>query len=625
MTRLSLPIDRLRVKKLIRLQRNLNSHYQVFLSFTHLGRRMKPRPHMQTGRTSLTVSVIWVWIMVCGAVVIPENVEETTAAAEKSVRPSRSLSPGEQEYISQRKRIVLESLSSLGINCTEDSVPHIALLGSGGGERAAIGLIGSLYQMEKDGLLDPLLYLGGVSGSTWAMASLYSNPQWSVGMDRVMSTLLGPGVELGEAQAWLSKQAEDMENFSLTDIWAVMVSAAIMKQLDLRHLSEEAKRNATNPYPVYCALEKNCFSHGRTEGQWFELTPHEAGFTELGVFVQTSLLGSKFENGELQEEKPEMDMVKLQGLLGSALADEEMFADYIPSWLNAPGARNSAAAEYNHRYQSIQRLIGLTRNTVRHPDSLDELNNLQKLLEDTDKSHREEAARSAGRSSEDPTFFQQMSESLHSKMETWGQGLQEGLFKVQVMYLIQQFLPLVVNWEWGTTNNFLYQYQNSSVPHCLHRNESFHLVDAGFLVNVPFPSFLGDRRDIDLLIVPDYSAGEMFKSLTDARDYAAKVNHPFPEIDNKTIEEDRDFPKGCYVFEGKEKEPTIVFLPLFNRDNCKDAAEVKAQMEEFSTFQRGYSPEKIKSLLEIAKENMRNNKETLLREINKAVLRRRER
>ncbi|XP_041672664.1 cytosolic phospholipase A2 gamma-like [Cheilinus undulatus] len=585
---------------------------------------MKPRPHMQTGCTSLTVSVIWVWIVVCGAVVIPENMEQTTAAAEKSVRPSRSLSPGEQEYISQRKRIVLESLSSLGINCTEDSVPHIALMGSGGGQRAAVSLVGALYQMEKDGLLNSVLYLGGVSGATWAMASLYSDPQWSVGMDRAVSKLTGPGVELEEALAWLSKQAEE-ENFSLADIWGVMVSAGIMKQLDLRHLSEEANRNATNPYPVYCALEKNCFSHGPTEGQWFELTPHEAGFTELGVFVQTSLLGSKFENGELQEEKPEMDMVKLQGLLGSALADEETAADYIPAWLNVPGVTNSAAAEYNRLYQSIQRLIGLTRNTVRHPDSLDELNNLQKLLEDADKSHREEAARSATRSSEDPTFFQQMSESLLSKMETWGQGLQEGRFKVHVMFLIQKVLPLVVKWEWGTTNNFLYQYQNSSVPHCLHRNESFHLVDGGFLVNVPYPSFLGDRRDIDLLIAPEYSAGKMFETLTLARDYAAEVNQPFPEIDNKTIEEDRDFPKGCYVFEGKEKEPTIVFLPLFNRDNCKDAAEVKAQMEEFSTFQRGFSPEKIESLLEIAKENMRNNKETLLREINKAVLRRRER
>lgn len=49
----------------------------------------------------------------------------------------------------------------------QDSVPHVALLGSAGGQMAAVGLVGSLYQMEKEGLLDTVLYLGGSSGSAW--------------------------------------------------------------------------------------------------------------------------------------------------------------------------------------------------------------------------------------------------------------------------------------------------------------------------------------------------------------------------------------------------------------------------------------------------------------------------
>ena len=53
-------------------------------------------------------------------------------------------------------------------------------------------------------------------------------------------------------------------------------------------------------------------------GKWFEVTPHQAGFTELGLFIETSLLGSKFQGGELLEEKPEMDMVKLQGVCSQA-------------------------------------------------------------------------------------------------------------------------------------------------------------------------------------------------------------------------------------------------------------------------------------------------------------------
>lgn len=53
-----------------------------------------------------------------------------------------------------------------------------------------------------------------------------------------------------------------------------------------------------------------------------------------------------------------------------------------------------------------------------------------------------------------------------------------------------------------------------------------------------------------------------------------------------------------------------------------DAEEFKAKMEEFSTFQRPFSLEKINFVLKTAKANMKNNKETLLREINKAILRR---
>lgn len=56
-----------------------------------------------------------------------------------------------------------------------------------------------------------------------------------------------------------------------------------------------------------------------------------------------------------------------------------------------------------------------------------------------------------------------------------------------------------------------------------------------------------------------------------------------------------------------------------------DAEEYKAKMEEFSTFQPPFNGEKIKFLLEKAKVNMKNNKETLLKEIRKSVLRRQSR
>lgn len=122
------------------------------------------------------------------------------------------------------------------------------------------------------------------------MASLYSDPEWSLNMDRAVSRLSGPGVELNQALAWLVDTAQE-ESFSLSDVWGVLTCAGIMKQvgqdiihththtrvvltcrcltpdqMDQRRLSDEASYNATNPYPVYSAVEKTCFSHGATAG-----------------------------------------------------------------------------------------------------------------------------------------------------------------------------------------------------------------------------------------------------------------------------------------------------------------------------------------------------------------------
>lgn len=48
-------------------------------------------------------------------------------------------------------------------------------------------------------------------------------------------------------------------------------------------------------------------------------------------------------------------------------------------------------------------------------------------------------------------------------------------------------------------------------------------------------------------------------------------------------------------------------------------------MEEFSTFQLPFSQQKIDFLLATAKANMLNNKETLLREMGKAAVRKQNR
>ncbi len=46
---------------------------------------------------------------------------------------------------------------------------------------------------------------------------------------------------------------------------------------------------------------------------WFEITPHEAGYSLTGAFVETSSFGCQFDNGSKTKHQPEMDMLYLQG------------------------------------------------------------------------------------------------------------------------------------------------------------------------------------------------------------------------------------------------------------------------------------------------------------------------
>ncbi|XP_070778895.1 cytosolic phospholipase A2 gamma-like [Enoplosus armatus] len=537
------------------------------------------------------------------------------------VSQTLSLSAGEQEFVLKRKQVALKSLNGLGIKCTLDWVPHVALLGSGGGQRAAVGLLGSLHQMEKDGLLDTLLYLGGVSSSAWSMSSLYSDPRWSANMDEAVSRLSGPMVGVEEALAWLGEREKE-EHFSLTDVWGVMTSAGIMKRLDLRRLSEDGM-NAFNPYPIYNAVNKNCLQHGPEEGKWFEMTPHEAGFTDLGLFINTSHLGSRIHEADPDDRVSEMDMVKLQGIVGSALADEESLVNYQPDWLKVPQQVNSfwdVLDRYMRGYHSLLKITELIRKNTEDPTVLSGLDNLQKTL--TESLNLNPTASFGKKSPEQQKLvLEQWLQKMLAPLQTWNKSLDEGPIKENVSWMIQKIVPLIAKWEWGTTENFLYQYPGAGVPSCIRLKKHLQLIDAGVMLNVPYPPFLGDKRDVDLLIALDYGAGDTFETLTLARDYAAAVKKPFPEIDDKVLQE-RDWPKDVYVFEGKGEEPSIVYMPLFNRRNCKDARELRAKTEEFSTFQLPYSQEKIGFVLETAKANVKNNKETLLREISKAALRR---
>ncbi|XP_035859477.1 cytosolic phospholipase A2 zeta-like [Sander lucioperca] len=106
------------------------------------------------------------------------------------VRLDLDIPPQEKEYLKKRKVVVAQALQKmLGLGSPPETkkVPIVAVVASGGGARAMVGLLGGLRGLKDIGVLDAVSYITGVSGSTWAMSTLYQETNWSQDIDSIIS------------------------------------------------------------------------------------------------------------------------------------------------------------------------------------------------------------------------------------------------------------------------------------------------------------------------------------------------------------------------------------------------------------------------------------------------------
>ncbi|CAD7067572.1 unnamed protein product [Tilletia caries] len=106
------------------------------------------------------------------------------------LRRDNSLCPEEVSFIAARKQHVIDSGALkrfLQLPDDEqihpDDIPIIAVGGSGGGYRACLGYVALIeaLQDEADGLWDLVFYAAGVSGSCWSLGALYTIAQGHAG------------------------------------------------------------------------------------------------------------------------------------------------------------------------------------------------------------------------------------------------------------------------------------------------------------------------------------------------------------------------------------------------------------------------------------------------------------
>ncbi|XP_039744477.1 cytosolic phospholipase A2 beta [Pteropus medius] len=515
----------------------------------------------------------------------------------------------EQAFLSRRKQVVAKALKQalqLDGDLQDDEIPVVAVMATGGGVRAMTSLYGQLAGLRELGLLDCITYITGASGSTWALANLYEDPEWS------QKDLAGP-IELLKTQVTKSKlgvlapsqlqryRQEMAERAHLgyptcfTDLWALINEALLHDEPNDHKLSDQQKAlsHGQNPLPIYCALNTKGKNMTTFEfGEWCEFSPYEVGFPKYGAFIPSELFGSEFFMGRLTKKLPESRICFLEGIWSNLYAASLQDSLY---WASEPN-------QFWDRWAQDQ--ASLDKEQVP----------LLKI---------EETPTTAGRIAEfftDLLTWRPLAQATHNFMR--GLHFHKDYFQH----------PHFSTWKATKLDGFPNQLTPAESHLCL--------LDVGYLINTSCPPLLRPTRDVDLILSLDYNLHGAFQQLQLLGRFCQEQKIPFPPI-SPSPEEQRQ-PQECHLFLHPDcpEAPAVLHFPLVNdsfREHSapgvprtaeeKEAGEVNlsSSSSPYHYSKVTYSQEDVDKLLHLTHYNICNNREQLLEALREAVLRRRQR
>jgi hypothetical protein len=244
------------------------------------------------------------------------------------VRVGNELPEAEKTYLTRRLPRVKQAEEKL-IGAALGQPVKIALIMSGGGTRAMLYTLGVLRALEQAGILNAVIYIATLSGSTWGVSSWYASgvplpvfcdwitDQLSNGVKNVSSddaALIG--------QMLITKYLFEQPLGPVDLYGALLANTFLDKQGAMkqrRYLSDQAKiiESGQFPMPIYTAVRAESLA---VENMWYEFTPYEVGGSWLGMYVPARAFGAKFRNGNLvRTDTPELSLGNLMGIWGFAL------------------------------------------------------------------------------------------------------------------------------------------------------------------------------------------------------------------------------------------------------------------------------------------------------------------
>ncbi|XP_051000388.1 cytosolic phospholipase A2 beta isoform X1 [Acomys russatus] len=527
---------------------------------------------------------------------------------ELSVRLGCGICPEEQAFLSKRKQVVAAALKKalqLDQDLQEDEVPVIAVMATGGGIRAMTSLYGQLAGLKELGLLDCVSYITGASGSTWALANLYEDPEWSqkdlAGPTELLKTQVTKSKlgALAPSQLWRYRQ-ELAERASLghptcfTNLWALINEALLHDEPHEHKLSDqrEALSRGQNPLPIYCALNSKERGLSTFEfGEWCEFSPYEVGFPKYGAFIPSELFGSEFFMGRLVKQLPESRICFLEGIWSNLFAASLQDSLY---WASEP-------SQFWNRWTQDQ--ASLDREQVPQLKIVEPPSTGGRIAEFfTDLLTKRPLAQTTHNFMRGFHFHKDYFH--HPHFSTWKATKLDGL--------PNQLTPME--------------------PHLC-------LLDVGYFINTSCPPLLQPTRDVDLILSLDYTLHGAFQQLQLVSQFCQEQGIPFPPISPSPEEQCQ--PQECHMFcdPAQPEAPAVLHFPLVN-DSFQDysAPGVPRTLKEKAAGEVNLSPsnspyhytkvtysqEDVDKLLHLTHYNICNNQERLLEAMRQAVQRRKQ-
>ncbi|KAF5885046.1 cytosolic phospholipase A2 zeta-like, partial [Clarias magur] len=503
----------------------------------------------------------------------------------------------EKAFLMKRKEVVsraLQKLFNLQNPLDPTKVPTVAVVCSGGGSRAMTGTYGSLKGLQSLGLLDVITYMTSVSGSTWASASLYSDPFWS--KEELDKAIASTQKELSKSAASLFSPTQlhyyhsELQNrekqgypVSFIDTWGLIIEQLVFGKKQTSTLSDQRKAvfEGQNPLPIYTAVNMKTNTSGSTVAEWCEFTPFEVGFSKYGAFVPVENFGSEFFLGHVVKKLPEMCISFFLGLWSSAFSINQM-----EFWRTFTGVTAPVIGENVHKIDEKHPALDTLR-----VDS--ETSVLNKFLNDR---------------------------PIVSKVFNFLRG-----FFMHNLYT--------------ESPNFNVSNDTSpdAFPNKLTPTDSIlSLVDSGLSINIAFPPVLRPQRRAEIILSLSYSWDEdPLQVMKDTQQYCTEHQVPFPKIDFSKYTSQPKQEVYVFIDEENPEAPIVLHFPLVNvsfkdykapgvkrigKKALKEGnIDVSSKYSPYVTSNFTYSSEDFQSLVDLSCYNIVNNKETIMNALKKAL------